>query len=90
MGVILLSYPRESEGFILFSPITGCDIMLRESSFFGSDDSITQDLLDRARLPLGWESRNAQYSKPILNLSAQRFANYIAGEGIYHSDGYAF
>jgi hypothetical protein len=25
-----------------------------------------------------------------LNLSAQRFANYIAGEGIYHSDGYAF
>ena len=90
MGVILLSYPRESEGFILFSPITGCDIMLRESSFFGSDDSITQDLLDRARLPLGWESRNAQDSKPILNLSAQRFANYIAGEGMYHSDGYAF
>jgi hypothetical protein len=73
MGVILLSYPRESEGFILSSTITGCDIILRESRTLGSDNSITQDLLDRARLPLGWESRNAHDSKPILNLSVQRF-----------------
>ncbi len=79
LGGLLLSCPRESEGFL--PPLTCCQDKQytqcwppkRESSSLHGTGGfvITQDLIDRARLPLEWERRNSQEAKPVLNLSAQ-------------------
>jgi alpha-1,3-glucosyltransferase len=81
LGALLVSCPRESEGFIL--PSLCCQnnvrtisrhIKLRESSTrHDIDGFITQDLVHRAQSPLEWERRNAQEAKPVLNLSARDF-----------------
>ena len=77
LGGLLLSCPRESEGFLPPSACSRGNIrnaghMKQSSSLHGIGGFIiTQDLIDRARLPLEWERRNAQEAKPILNLSAR-------------------
>jgi len=76
LGVLLLFYMDASEAFVLYSPcrynnirITYTNELHLASGKHGMGDIITQELLERARLPLEWEIQNAREAKPVLNLS---------------------
>jgi len=77
LGLLLVSCATVSDSFLLPSqyPCRTCSVAnvrhLQTSREEHDTNFITQELLDRARIPLKWEMQNALEAKPVLNLSAR-------------------
>jgi len=86
LGMLLLSYTKGSAAFLLCSSCHHSNIRIAYTLQLSSgnhdmDGIITHELLERARLPLGWELQNAKEAKPVLDLSARNYDTLSLADG---------
>ena len=76
MGLLLLSNVNTSNAFVHNNMHTTYQHALLASG--DSDNIITAELLERARLPLAWEVQLAKEAKPVLNLSSRNLDDILS------------
>jgi hypothetical protein len=87
-GVHAMAMLPRSDGFVVTQGATSSKGLLSYS--FNNDNLFSPDMLERARVPLYWETQRLQDAQPVLNLSSKNSESLsLSDEAIFNRDNIA-